>query len=237
MKVSSGTQMRVTGKKFDLKGSTSSKDSTSKSISGTTVCKIKHGPKDTCISCCLNISAYIDLTMDSDDRAIPTGILDPTVDVKMDDVPKSDIKSATKSDIHADLESDNESDIEFDLNPDIKMDSEPEIESNKYPKCDPGSSTIPFSLDTRKVFETWTDPHPASGKRRNNCTILLDKSSEERTAVVDNFLQSFREGSQKLEYETSRFMDSAAGDVLYSFSYEYFYQSFISIPFRKQFTI
>ena len=225
MKVSGGAQMKVIGKKFIApSGSALLKDPNGKTVSGMSLCTVKHGPKDTCIRCHLNISEYIDLTMELDDPVIPTASgTTGTLGTKLDSVtkvPKPDTKSATKSttnsDVHVDLESDSESDIEFDLNPGLKLDSKPEIkpESKKYPKCEPGSSTLPFSLGTEDILANWTEPHPASGKRKNNCTILLPEKSEERIAVVDNFFQSFREGVEKFENEMSRNIDSAAGNYI-----------------------
>ena len=88
------------------------------------------------------------------------------------------------------------------------VDSDPEIK--RFPTCEPGSSLLSFSMCFEKIFENWTDPHPSSTKRKNNCTILLAGNSPERAAVVDNFLRSFNEGSMKLKEEMSRYGDSTA---------------------------
>ena len=159
--------------------------------------------------------------MCSDDDASPSSKISGKLDtklqvgVKLDTMTKLSIKSAQKSDICTDSESDEESDIDFDLNPDLKSDGKPETkEEEKFPKCKPGSSTLPFTLGTEKIFINWIDPCSSSGRRKNNCIILLDRNSEERTAVADNFLQSVHEGSEKLEEEMSRTFDSAAGEVI-----------------------
>jgi hypothetical protein len=217
MKVSSGAQMKVKGKRFGAStGSGSLKDPMGKPESCKSACKIKHDPKDSCISCDLNISKYIDLTMDTDDQVPIATTLDPKTRPKLDSVTKQDTKIATKSDITVDLGYDTESEIEFDLNPDLKSTgTEIKPESNKYPKCEPGSSILPFSLSYEEISAHWTDPDRATCQRKNNCTVMLGDSSEERTAVVDNFLQSLREGSEKLEKERSKHIDSAAGDCFY----------------------
>ena len=76
------------------------------------------------------------------------------------------------------------------------------------------SRKLPFNLNFDKTPANWTDPNPLSednGERKTKCSILLDPSSPEGAQVVETFLKSLREGSEKLAEETSNGIVSAAG--------------------------